>query len=88
MKIVPIGRALIGCLCAALLVTQLTAAESPREHLSLDAGWKFHLGDNWPDALHLENAGTGSGPGLFDILEVLGKEEVLKRIDAAIERLQ
>ena len=38
------------------------AADSPREHLSLDAGWKFHLGDDWPDALHLENSGTGSGP--------------------------
>ena len=29
----------------------LTKAESPREHLSLDANWKFHLGDDWPDAL-------------------------------------
>jgi len=48
--------------CIALLATQLAAAESPREHLSLDAGWKFHLGDDWPDALHLENSGTGSGP--------------------------
>ncbi len=38
--------------------------------------------------LRLAVSGTGSGPGLFDILEVLGKEEVLKRIDAAIERLQ
>ena len=37
-------------------------AASAREHLSLDAGWKFHLGDDWPDALHLENSGTGSGP--------------------------
>jgi beta-galactosidase len=34
----------------------------PREHLSLDANWRFHLGDDWPDALHLENSGTGSGP--------------------------
>ncbi len=48
--------------CAALFGAQLSAAESPREHLSLDANWKFHLGDDWPDALHLENSGTGSGP--------------------------
>ena len=41
---------------------QLMAADSPREHLSLDTNWKFHLGDDWPDALHLENSGTGSGP--------------------------
>ena len=38
--------------------------------------------------LRLAVSGTGSGPGLYDILEILGKEEVLKRIDAAIERLQ
>jgi beta-galactosidase len=38
------------------------AANSPREHLLLDQNWKFHLGDDWPDALHLENSGTGSGP--------------------------
>jgi beta-galactosidase len=62
MKIVSLIRPLIAGACAALFVTQLPAAESPREHLSLDANWKFHLGDDWPDALHLENSGTGSGP--------------------------
>ncbi|HXR48982.1 MAG TPA: beta-galactosidase GalA [Candidatus Limnocylindrales bacterium] len=62
MKIIPVIRSLIAGACAALWVTQLSAADSPREHLSLDAGWKFHLGDDWPDALHLENSGTGSGP--------------------------
>jgi beta-galactosidase len=55
-------RSLIAGAYAILFVTQLAAADSPREHLSLDAGWKFHLGDDWPDALHLENSGTGSGP--------------------------
>jgi beta-galactosidase len=43
-------------------VLNIHASDSPREHLSLDAGWRFHLGDDWPDALHLENSGTGSGP--------------------------
>ena len=38
------------------------AAASPREHLSLDAGWKFHLGDDWPGALHLDKAGSSTGP--------------------------
>jgi beta-galactosidase len=61
-KIISAIRVLIVTACSALLVTQLSAADSPREHLSLDAGWKFHLGDDWPDALHLENSGTGSGP--------------------------
>ena len=46
----------------AAWVTPLLAADSPREHLSLDTGWKFHLGDDWPDALSFVNSGTGSGP--------------------------
>jgi beta-galactosidase len=62
MKIVIVRRALFAGACAAWLATQLSAADSPRQHLSLDANWKFHLGDDWPDALHLENSGTGSGP--------------------------
>ncbi len=45
-----------------LLVTHLAAAQSPREHLSLDANWKFHLGDDWPDAISFVNSGTGSKP--------------------------
>ena len=48
--------------CAALLATRLLAADSPREHLSLDAGWKFHLGDDWPGALRLDKAGASTGP--------------------------
>ena len=43
-------------------VATVSAAELPREHLSLDANWKFHLGDDWPDALSLMNSGTGGGP--------------------------
>ena len=39
-----------------------TAEASPREHLSLDADWKFHLGDDWPYALHLDKAGASEGP--------------------------
>jgi beta-galactosidase len=38
------------------------AADSPREHLSLDANWKFHLGDDWPGALVLSKAGDSHGP--------------------------
>ena len=62
MKINPLIRTLIAAAWAALFVMPLAAANCPREHLSLNADWKFHLGDDWPDALHLENSGTGSGP--------------------------
>jgi beta-galactosidase len=62
MKIVLPFRILSVVTFAALLVAQLAVAQSAREHLSLDSNWKFHLGDDWPDALSLVNSGTGSGP--------------------------
>jgi len=37
-------------------------AVSPREHVLFDDGWKFHLGDEWPEALHLDKAGASTGP--------------------------
>ncbi len=37
-----------------------------REHLSLDQNWKFHLGDDWPDALRLDKAGASGGPAAPD----------------------
>ena len=49
-------------LTAAVFTLNLRAADSPREHLSLDANWKFHLGDDWPGALHLDKAGASGGP--------------------------
>ena len=48
--------------CAVLFVAQLAAAQSPHEHLSLDANWKFHLGDDWPNASDLSHLGTSTGP--------------------------
>jgi beta-galactosidase len=62
MKVVSTLRVLSAIASAALLASQFAVAQSSHEHLSLDAAWKFHLGDDWPDALHLENSGTGSGP--------------------------
>jgi beta-galactosidase len=41
----PFLRTFIAGTCAVLFVAQLAAAESPRERLSLDANWRFHLGD-------------------------------------------
>jgi len=46
----------ICCACAA------ADTNLPREHLSLDANWKFHLGDDWPNALVLSKAGESTGP--------------------------
>ena len=55
-------RPLIVGVCAVLLVSQHAVAELPRERLSLEANWKFHLGDDWPNALHLDKAGASTGP--------------------------
>jgi|SRR5579859_4575492 len=56
MKTNSLFRALFAVASAALLVTQLAVADSPREHLSLDANWKFHFGDD----RHFSNRGTAS----------------------------
>ena len=51
--------------CAFLAVLGATLhvhAGSAREHLSLDRGWRFHLGDDWPQALRLDKAGASTGP--------------------------
>ena len=56
-------RLLMGAAAAFTLnVLAAQAGDSPREHLSLDANWKFHLGDDWPGALHLDKAGASAGP--------------------------
>jgi beta-galactosidase len=66
-EIIHSKRFLFSILLTSLLlfgvtIAPLHAAESPREHLSLDANWKFHLGDDWPDALRLDKAGASAGP--------------------------
>ncbi len=38
--------------------------------------------------LRLAVSGVGAGPGLYEILAILGKEEVLKRIHTAIEKVK
>jgi beta-galactosidase len=50
---------------AAILVASTLparAAESPRERLLLDFGWKFHLGDDWGLSERLDKAGVNPGP--------------------------
>jgi hypothetical protein len=75
---------LFAAVCAPLLATQLAAARSPREHLSLDASWKFHLGDDWPDAINLTGAGRCSGPASDEIVDTYWRSVDLPH-DWAIE---
>lgn len=37
--------------------------------------------------LRLAVSGVGGGPGVYDILEIIGKEETIKRIKTAVEKL-
>ncbi|MEY4918064.1 MAG: hypothetical protein RL616_1977, partial [Verrucomicrobiota bacterium] len=60
MKFHPL--ALVRLLAVAAFTCNSFAADFQREHLSLDANWKFHLGDDWPGALHLDKAGASTGP--------------------------
>ena len=45
-----------------VMADDAATASSPREHLSLDRNWKFHMGDDWPGALRLDKAGSSGGP--------------------------
>ncbi len=38
--------------------------------------------------LRLAVSGMGEGPGLFDIVSIIGKEETIRRINSAIERIK
>ncbi len=38
--------------------------------------------------LRLAVSGMGAGPGLYDILFILGKDETIRRVDSAIEKLR
>jgi len=62
MKIICSLAVRLLALAPAFWILNVAAAGSPREHLSLDANWKFHLGDDWPDALRLDKAGVSGGP--------------------------
>jgi beta-galactosidase len=76
-RIAPMFRFLLLIILSALFATPLWAADLAREHLSLDRHWKFHLGDDWPDALHLEKAGSASGAAA----EWLGSDATWRTVD-------
>ncbi len=52
--------ALIALFAAA--TASVASEAAPRERLSLDAGWRFHLGNEWGSGQSLAKAGTGLGP--------------------------
>jgi beta-galactosidase len=50
-----------------LAAARAVAAEAgPRERLSADFGWRFHLGNQWGPAQSLAKAGSGYGPASVD----------------------
>jgi beta-galactosidase len=55
-------RFILAALIFALAGSNLLAADSPRERLLFDFGWKFHLGDDWPEAENFAKAGSSKGP--------------------------
>jgi beta-galactosidase len=55
-------------LLVALTNTATSTIASPREHLSLDQGWKFHLGDDWPGAFELRLSKAGMNKDAAGVL--------------------
>ena len=59
----PLIAALLVLSFAWLPASALTAQNpAPRERLSFDVGWKFHLGNEWGIGQRLDKAGSGRGP--------------------------
>jgi glutamyl-tRNA synthetase len=56
------------------------ALQRTAESLKLQNGDLIH-------PLRLAVSGTGSGPGLYDLLSILGKDETIKRVNAALARI-
>ena len=54
---------------------------STAEKLGVGAGKLIH-------PVRLAVSGVGKGPGVFDLLDILGKEEVIKRIETALETIK
>ena len=57
-----------------------TVVRSAAERLTVGTGKLIH-------PLRLAVSGTGKGPGLFEMMQLLGKETCLRRIERAIQTL-
>ena len=81
---------------SAAQLTELMAVLLPIEDFGsvnteeIVKGWieenQYHLG-NIMNATRLALVGEGKGPHIFDITEALGKEESIRRIQRAIDKL-
>ena len=58
-----------------------TALHKVAEEESVGSGKIIH-------PLRLAVSGMGEGPGVFDIVEIIGAEETLKRINSAINSIK
>jgi beta-galactosidase len=57
---------LLACAVSLVAARASGAEPAPRERLLADAGWRFHLGDEWGIGQNLAKAGTGRGPASID----------------------
>jgi len=57
---------------------------APRERLLADAGWRFHLGDEWGIGENLAKAGSGRGPASTDFSDAAWRKVDLPH-DWAVE---
>ena len=74
------------------LLAEFSRLEHPDQKAFEDALQRTAAALNVPNGelihpLRLAVSGTGSGPGLFDLLAILGKDETLRRIHTAIGKI-
>lgn len=64
----PIHIAILGLLGLHCLTVRAGMKDTGmvREHLLMDSGWRFHLGNDWPGIMDLAKAGDSGGPAAPD----------------------
>ncbi|MDL2291962.1 glutamate--tRNA ligase, partial [Bacteroides sp. OttesenSCG-928-F21] len=68
-------------------LSDFSAEEQEKCVMNWIAEKEYHTG-NIMIAFRLALVGEGKGPHMFDISNVLGKEETLRRLDRAVETLK
>lgn len=65
-----LSLSLLSCTLGLFVAPAIAADTSPRERLSADFGWRFHLGNEWSTAQNLTKAGSSYGPASSDFSDV------------------
>jgi beta-galactosidase len=70
MRLERLYRFLLPWVVSLLCLPAIAGETGPRERLLADAGWRFHLGNEWSTGRNLSKAGSSYGPASVDFSDV------------------